>query len=90
MGTEDLRDLQSGTPHGRALGGMQGLQGTDHLPQEVGGDLGIERRGLEPLAPEQHLDHPDIHLLFQQMGGIAVTQVCIETRLSIPAAAAAA
>ena len=37
----------------------------DHFPQNVGGELGIERRGLELLVPEQDLDQVDIDLLLQ-------------------------
>ena len=34
----------------------------------------VVRRGLEPLVPEQDLDHPDINPLLQQVGGKAVAQ----------------
>ena len=35
------------------------------------GDLGVACRGVELLVPEQHLDHPDVDLLLQEMGGEA-------------------
>ena len=41
VGAEDIRDLQGGTPHGGDLRGVQGLQRTDHLSQNLGGHLGI-------------------------------------------------
>ena len=72
VGAEDIRDLQGGTPHGGGLRGWQLLQWTDHLAQQIGGDLGIQRRGLELLVPEQDLDHTDIHLLLQKVGGETV------------------
>lgn len=67
VGAEDIRDLQARRSHGRALPGPHGLQGTDDFPQYVGGNLGIQRRGLELLVPEQDLDHADIDLLLQQV-----------------------
>ncbi len=54
-GAEDIRDLQGRTPHGRnsvVLFRVQHLQGADHFAQEVGGDLGIERRRVQLLVPE--------------------------------------
>ena len=67
VGAEDVRDLHGGAPHERALRAGQALQGTDHLAQQVGSHLGIENRGLDLLVSEQHLDDPDIDLLFQQV-----------------------
>jgi hypothetical protein len=46
--------------------------GTDHLAQDVGGDLRIERCGLQFLVTEQHLNHADVNLLLEEMGGEAV------------------
>ena len=43
-------------------------------PDRLGGDPGIERRGVELGVPEQDLDHPDIDVLLQQMRGEAVPQ----------------
>ena len=40
----------------------------------TGSYLDIERRGLEPLVPEQHLDHADIHFLFEEESGKAVQE----------------
>ena len=68
VGAEDIRHLQ----HERALGGSGALQGTDHLAQGLCRHLRIQRRGLELLVPEQHLDHPDVDFLLQQVGGEAV------------------
>jgi hypothetical protein len=36
--------------------------------------MSVERCCLELLVAEQHLDHADIHLLFEQVGGEAVPQ----------------
>jgi hypothetical protein len=65
VGAEDIRDLQGGTVHGAALRCGVGLQRTDHLAQDLGAHLGIERCGLELFVPEQHLDHSDIDLLLE-------------------------
>ncbi len=51
----------------------QRFQGTDDLAQDLGCHLHIQRGGLSLLLPDQGLDHADIHLLLQQMGGKAVT-----------------
>src|SRR3954470_19068703 len=40
----------------------------------VGGDPGIERRGLELGVPEQNVDHADVDVLLQQVGCEAVAQ----------------
>jgi hypothetical protein len=53
---------------------LQLFQRTDHLAQDVGGHLGVDRCGVQLLVAEQHLDHADVDLLFQQMGGKAVAQ----------------
>src|SRR3979490_3397068 len=50
------------------------LQRAYDLPDRLGGDAGIERRGIELGVPEQHLDHPDIDVLLEQVGGEAVPQ----------------
>ena len=65
VGAEDIRDLQGGTIHARLRCRCgPGLQGADHLAQDLGRDMGVERCCLELLVAEQHLDHADIHLLF--------------------------
>ena len=61
-------------PTRAALRGRQNLQRTDHLAQDLGGHVGIQRRGLELLVPKQHLDHADVDLLLQQVRGEAVPQ----------------
>jgi hypothetical protein len=66
---EDIRDLQGRMPHAGDLRRVQSLDRADHFAQNVGGHLCIERRGFKLLVPEQHLDHPDIHLLLQEVGG---------------------
>jgi hypothetical protein len=66
VGAEDIRDLQGGTFHVRLRGrGGTGLQRTDHLAQDLSGDVGIEGGRLELFVAQQHLDDPDVHLLFK-------------------------
>ena len=48
------------------------LERARDLADGPGGDLGVERRGVELLVPEQDLDHADVDLLLEQMGGEAV------------------
>jgi len=73
VGAEDIRDLQGGALHARLRCGRgTWLQRTDHLAQDLGGDVGVERCRLKLLVAEQHLDHADIHLLLEQVGRKAV------------------
>jgi hypothetical protein len=44
------------------------------LPDDLGGDARIERRGVKLGMAEQDLDQPDIGVLFQQMRRKAVTK----------------
>src|ERR1035437_5482925 len=75
VGAEDIRGLQGGALHARLRGGRgSGSQWTDHLAQDLGGDMGIERCRLELLVAEQDLDHSDVHLLFEQVGREAVSE----------------
>src|SRR6267378_4036245 len=50
------------------------LQRAHDLADRLGGDAGIERRGVELGVTEQHLDDADIDVLLKQMGGEAVPQ----------------
>ena len=50
----------------------QRFERTDHLAQQVGGDLDIACGGVQLAMAQQHLDHADVHLLLQQMGGETV------------------
>ena len=79
MGAEDVRDLEGGAPHREALRGYGVLQRTDHLTQQVGRHLGIERGRIELLVPEQHLDDADIDLLFEQVGRKAMPPMSLGT-----------
>src|ERR1700722_20649116 len=74
VGAEDIRDLQGGTLHAALLRCGAWLQRADHLAQDLGAHLGIERRGLEFFMSEQNLDHADIHLLLEQMRREAVSK----------------
>src|SRR6266705_931501 len=44
------------------------------LPDGLGGDAGVERRGVELGVPQQDLDHPNISVLLQKMRRKAVTK----------------
>lgn len=96
---EKIRDLQRWARHAnRTSGGWLGLLELAHdviaqahdLAYRLGGEAGVERRGIELGVAEQHLDHYDIDVLFQKMGGKVVPEWCGDTRLSIPAMWAAA
>src|SRR5258707_635278 len=50
------------------------LQRARDLADRVGGNAGIERRGVELGVTEQHLDDADIDVLLEQVGGKAVPQ----------------
>src|SRR6266566_2915102 len=50
------------------------LQRTHHFADGLGGDAGVERRGVELGVTEQHLDHADIDVLLEQVGSEAVAQ----------------
>lgn len=50
------------------------LQRAHDLADRLGGDAGIERRGVELSVTEQHLDDADIDVLLQEVGGEAVRQ----------------
>src|SRR6266568_6312202 len=50
------------------------LQRAHDLTDRLGGDAGIERRGVELGVTEQHLDDADIDVLLEQVGGKAVPQ----------------
>jgi len=78
---EDTRDLQSRARHARrALGGCfrllelerDMLQRAHDFTDHLGGDTGIECRVVELGVTEQHLDHPNVGVLLEQMGGEAV------------------
>ena len=50
------------------------IQRAYDLADRVGGDVRVERRRVKLGVTEQDLNHSDIVLLFQQMGGEAVAQ----------------
>ncbi len=74
---------KAGARHALALqvGGLLSLSlsaicasGLITLLDRLGGDARVERRGVELGRSEQHLDHPNIDILLQKMGGKAVPQ----------------
>jgi hypothetical protein len=50
------------------------VQWTHDFANEVGGHLGVARRGVELGMPEQDLNHANVDVLLQQMRGEAVAQ----------------
>src|SRR5438034_6612774 len=71
------RDMRAALLGGRlSLLELEGdmLQRAHDLADGLGGDAGIERRGIELGVTEQDLDHPNIDVLFQKMGGKAVSE----------------
>jgi len=48
------------------------LQRAHDLADCLGGNAGIERRGVELGVTKQHLDDADINVLLEQVGGEAV------------------
>src|SRR5215468_2271066 len=70
----------AGRDNGGASAGhlQQEVERARHLADRADGDAGVERRRVELLVPEQHLDDPDIGLLLQEVGGKAVPQ-CMNT-----------
>ena len=76
VAAEDIRDLQRWTRHAsRALSGRpafglillrqqrrEAVERTHDLTDGVGGDAGVERRGVELGVPKQDLDHPNMFI----------------------------
>jgi hypothetical protein len=52
---------------------MDNQEEAKNLAQQIGGHVGVDRGGLKPLVPKQHLDQTDVDLLFQQVGRKAVS-----------------
>jgi hypothetical protein len=73
MDAEDVGDLQGRPPHGGTTWSSQLLQRTDHLAQDVGGDLGIKGGRFQLLVAEQDLDQADVDLLLQQVSSEGMT-----------------
>ena len=80
---EDIRDLQRWARHDEpASGGRFGwcqrqgdaIERAHDVADRPGGDPGVERGGVELGVPQQDLDHADVDVLLQQMGGEAVAQ----------------
>lgn len=82
MVAEEICNLQRGTGHdGRLLGrsvfvpdGRQTIERAHHLADNIGGDLGIARRRLQPGMTEQDLDDTDVDMALKQMPGEAVPE----------------
>ena len=83
VAAEDVRNLQRWPCHERrALGGRliplglqaQTFQRAHDRADGVGGDARIERRRFQFRMPEQNLNHANIDVLLQQMGGKTMPQ----------------
>ena len=78
--SEDIGDLERGAQAGSVAGLLalhqrrQMLERTGHRADRLGRDARVERGRIELAVPQQDLDHADIDILFQQMGGEAVAQ----------------
>src|SRR3954451_25284612 len=66
---------------GRLQRGGEMLERAGDLAERLEGDTGVERRRVELLVPEQHLDDADVGLLLEQVGGEAVPQRVQRNRL---------
>ena len=73
-GRDTRAALQAGGSTSPRAQRREALERAHDLADRLGGDAGVERRGVELGVPEQHLDHPDIDVLLEQMGGEAVPQ----------------
>ena len=73
---EDIRDLECRACHRSSDGWLhlpsEPVERAHDIAQRACRDLGIERRGLQLLMSQQHLDDADVDLLLQEMGGEAV------------------
>jgi hypothetical protein len=80
VSAEDIRDLERRTRHGgrvlcrRPHPRDEMLERARDVAERFEGDAGVERRRIELLVPEQHLDHANVGLLLQKMSGEAVPQ----------------
>ena len=59
-------------PHLIGVKDSQLVQRTDHAAHRASGNLGVQRGRLELGVAKQHLDHPHIDAVFQQMGRKAI------------------
>ena len=53
---------------------LQQGQGASHVAQGFERHARVERGGVQLLVPEQDLDHPDVGLALQEVGGEAMPQ----------------
>src|SRR5258706_1449123 len=84
VAAEDVRNLKRGTRHGPRplslglvfllLDQAEPVQGAHYLADRAGGHARIERRRIKLRVSQQHLNHTNIDILLQKMGGEAVPQ----------------
>lgn len=96
MGAKDVSDLQRGPGHvTRALLQsaserlvpklLQRLERADRAADRLGGNVGIDRGGIEPGMPEQDLNDPDIGFASRRCVAKLCRNVCSVAGLPIPA-----
>ena len=68
----------------------QTIKRAHDVPDGVGGDARIQRGRVELGVSQQNLDHPDIDVLFEEVGGEAVPERMRRNALVISAMLAAA
>jgi hypothetical protein len=59
---EDVGDSRDGRRTTRASAWRQRFQRAEHLVQQVGRDVGMDRGRLQSLVAKQHLDHANVDL----------------------------
>src|SRR5262249_15402411 len=84
VAAEDVRDLESWPGHAGPLRRWsdysfwyqrrEPVQRAHDFANDVGGHLGVARRSVELGMAEQDLNHANVDVLLQQMGGEAVAQ----------------
>jgi hypothetical protein len=58
---------------------LQILQRAFHLMQELGCNLAIAGGVLDLHVPQEHLNDPDILVMFEQVGGEGMTPMSLKT-----------
>jgi len=84
VAAEDVRNLKRGTRHGPRrlslglvlflLDQAEPVQRAHHFADRAGGHARVKRRRVELRMSKQHLNHTNIDILLQKVGGKAVPQ----------------
>ena len=73
-GAAPMRPRSGGRRSAREVDAQPFQRASLTSPDRVDGDAGVERGRLQLGVAEQHLDHADVDVLLEQMGGEAVAQ----------------